>query len=141
MAPAHRFHVQAILVGVAPSGTGWVGWLVLAVIVGFMAVTVLGNIRGRSGQDSSSGDPAFWSLALQHLTMICNLQMTLRPVDDPNYRGILTAAKWSAEFRDWLRCPRGMVTAANVSQSDRPLVPPPCQGSLTKGVLGSTIDP
>lgn len=38
---------QAILFGVQPSGTGWVGWVVLAVIVSFMAVTVLGSIRGR----------------------------------------------------------------------------------------------
>jgi hypothetical protein len=39
--------VQTILFGVQPSGTGWVGWAVLAVIVFFMAVTVLGIIRGR----------------------------------------------------------------------------------------------
>ena len=38
---------QATLVGVQPSGTGWVGWVVLAVIVFFIAVTVLGDIRGR----------------------------------------------------------------------------------------------
>jgi hypothetical protein len=38
---------QTILFGVQPSGTGWVGWVVLAVIVFFMALTVLGIIRGK----------------------------------------------------------------------------------------------
>lgn len=39
--------MQGVLVGFAPSGDSWVGWIVLAVIVTFMAVTVLGDIRGK----------------------------------------------------------------------------------------------
>jgi hypothetical protein len=46
MALADGVHVQAILIGYAPSGQGWVGWVVLAVIVSFLAVSFLGLMRG-----------------------------------------------------------------------------------------------
>ena len=39
--------MQATLIGYAPSGQSWVGWVVLAVIVSFMAVSFFGIVRGR----------------------------------------------------------------------------------------------
>jgi hypothetical protein len=35
----------AVLVAYQSSGTGWVGWVVLAVIVAFIAVTLIGDFR------------------------------------------------------------------------------------------------
>lgn len=35
----------AVLVAYESSGTGWVGWVVLAVIVGFIAFTLIGDFR------------------------------------------------------------------------------------------------
>ena len=38
--------MQAVLIGYTPSGQGWVGWVVLAVIVAFLAVGLFGVARG-----------------------------------------------------------------------------------------------
>ena len=32
-------------IAVQPSGTGWVGWVVLAVIVAFLVLTLIGDVR------------------------------------------------------------------------------------------------
>jgi hypothetical protein len=37
--------VQTVLIGYAPSGQGWVGWVVLAAIVAFLAAGVFGVLR------------------------------------------------------------------------------------------------
>jgi hypothetical protein len=39
--------VQAILVAVSDTGGGWVGWVILAVIFGFIALFLFGDMRAR----------------------------------------------------------------------------------------------
>ena len=56
---------QTILFGVQPVEPIRVGWVVLAVIVVLWLSPSSGSLGEGSGQDSSSGDPAIWSLALQ----------------------------------------------------------------------------
>jgi hypothetical protein len=46
MALVAGVHLQSILVGYEPSGSGWVSWVVLAVIVSVIAVSFLGIVRG-----------------------------------------------------------------------------------------------
>lgn len=39
--------MQAILVAVSDTGGGWVGWVILAVIFGFIALFLFGDMRAR----------------------------------------------------------------------------------------------
>ena len=39
--------MQAILVAVSDTGGGWIGWVILAVIFGFIALFLFGDMRAR----------------------------------------------------------------------------------------------
>jgi hypothetical protein len=80
--------VQAILVAVSDTGGGWVGWVILAVIFGFIALFLFGDMRARLKNRLIKRRSRYQVPRPAPLATLHNLRGMRRPRNNANEQGV-----------------------------------------------------